>query len=115
MLKIIARIAPAVAIVLLLLGGTAQAAELPVRSDGGSASSAITGSADNAPAPENATRGGRSATSGSAGTAGSTDAAPGPRAGETKAIVVGTLGFVLMVGTAGAVLWYTARNRHLPE
>lgn len=31
---------------------------------------------------------------------------------ETRAIVVGGLSFVLMIGAAGAVLWYTARGRH---
>ncbi|WP_236789258.1 hypothetical protein [Amycolatopsis sp. GM8] len=31
---------------------------------------------------------------------------------ETRAIVVGGLAFVLMIGAAGAVVWYTARGRH---
>lgn len=34
---------------------------------------------------------------------------------ETRAIVVGGLSFVLMIGAAGAVLWYTARGRHSVE
>ncbi|HEX5273084.1 MAG TPA: hypothetical protein VFW33_21455 [Gemmataceae bacterium] len=35
--------------------------------------------------------------------------------GETRALVVGGLAFVLMVGAAGAVLWHTARSRHSGE
>ncbi|SFK47957.1 hypothetical protein SAMN05421835_12252 [Amycolatopsis sacchari] len=35
--------------------------------------------------------------------------------GETRAVVVGSLAFVLMLGAAGAVFWYTARSRHSPE
>ncbi|GHF46124.1 hypothetical protein FHX82_001628 [Amycolatopsis bartoniae] len=34
---------------------------------------------------------------------------------ETRAVVVGTLSFVLMVALAGGVLWYTARGRHSAE
>lgn len=34
---------------------------------------------------------------------------------ETRAIVVGGLSFVLMIGAAGAVLWYTARGRDSVE
>jgi hypothetical protein len=34
---------------------------------------------------------------------------------ETRAILVGGLSFVLMIGAAGAVLWYTARGRHSAE
>lgn len=30
----------------------------------------------------------------------------------TQAIIVGGLAFVLMIGAAGAVLYYTARSRH---
>ncbi|WP_232376304.1 hypothetical protein [Amycolatopsis aidingensis] len=32
--------------------------------------------------------------------------------GETRAIVVGGLAFVLMIGAAGGVLWFTARDRN---
>jgi hypothetical protein len=35
--------------------------------------------------------------------------------GETRALVVGGLAFVLMVGAAGAVLWHTARSRYTGE
>jgi hypothetical protein len=35
--------------------------------------------------------------------------------GETRAIVVGGLALALIVSTAGAVLWYTARGRHSAE
>jgi hypothetical protein len=35
--------------------------------------------------------------------------------GETRAIVVGGLALVMMLSTAGAVLWYTARGRHSTE
>ncbi|GAA3822538.1 hypothetical protein [Amycolatopsis tucumanensis] len=31
--------------------------------------------------------------------------------GETRAVVVGTLAFGLMIAAAGAVFWYTARHR----
>ncbi|HKS44705.1 MAG TPA: hypothetical protein VJT49_06235 [Amycolatopsis sp.] len=34
---------------------------------------------------------------------------------ETRAIVVGTISFVLFVGVAGGVLWHTARGRHSSE
>jgi len=40
---------------------------------------------------------------------------PDSGSGETRAVVVGGLAFVLMVGTAGAVLWYTARGRRVTE
>ncbi|GAB3504130.1 hypothetical protein [Amycolatopsis cihanbeyliensis] len=32
--------------------------------------------------------------------------------GETRAIIVGGLAFVVMIGAAGAVLWFTARDRN---
>ena len=35
--------------------------------------------------------------------------------GETRAVVVGALSFVLMIALAGGVLWYTARGRHSTE
>ncbi|WP_116047274.1 hypothetical protein [Amycolatopsis palatopharyngis] len=34
------------------------------------------------------------------------------QSGETQAFVVGGLAFVLMVGAAGAVLWFTAKGRN---
>lgn len=34
---------------------------------------------------------------------------------ETHALVVGGVAFVLMIGTAGAVLWNTTRKRHTPH
>jgi hypothetical protein len=38
------------------------------------------------------------------------------QSGETQAFVVGGLAFVLMVGAAGAVLWFTAKGRnHSPH
>lgn len=87
MWKIIARIVPAVAIVLLLFGGTAQAA-----------------TADAAAGATSAPR-----------TTGSADAATQHQPTETRAIVVGALAFILMVGTAGAVVWHTARARNTAE
>lgn len=61
---------------------------------------------------------GKAATSSTGGT-GATAGKPGPAAasstGETRAVVVGGLAFVLMVGAAGAVLWHTARGRHSAE
>jgi len=33
----------------------------------------------------------------------------------TRALVVGSLAFVLMIGAAGAVLWYAARHRGTAE
>jgi hypothetical protein len=33
-------------------------------------------------------------------------------AGVTQAVVVGALAFVLMLGAAAAVLWFTAKSRH---
>lgn len=32
--------------------------------------------------------------------------------GTTQAIIVGALAFVLMIGAAGAVLWFTVRDRN---
>lgn len=34
---------------------------------------------------------------------------------ETRAVVVGAVAFVLMLGAAGAVIWHTARTRHTPH
>jgi hypothetical protein len=48
-------------------------------------------------------------------TGGAQGSAPVAPASETRAIVVGGLSFVLMIGAAGAVLWYTARGRHFTE
>lgn len=50
------------------------------------------------------------------GTAGSQqDSAAVQPPSETRAVVVGGLSFVLMIGAAGAVLWYTARQRYPVE
>lgn len=48
------------------------------------------------------------------GGAGEGSASAGP-SDETQAWVVGGVAFLLMIGTAGAVLWNTARNRHTPS
>lgn len=38
-----------------------------------------------------------------------------PPTGETRTMVVAGISFALMIGTAGAVLWYTARGRRHTE
>lgn len=92
MSKIISRIATVVAALLLLLGGTAQAAS--AATGAGSASNSM-GAGGAAAERENA--------------------AATPSTGETRAMIVGGLAFVLMIGTAGAVLWHAARGRHTEE
>ncbi|KAA9162334.1 hypothetical protein FPZ12_011885 [Amycolatopsis acidicola] len=86
MSKIITRVAGFVAVFMLLFAGVAEAATAP--------SSAVTPSA---------------AAGGATAKTPETDAASST--GETRAVVVGGLAFVLMVGAAGAVLWHTARTR----
>ncbi|MDQ0379258.1 hypothetical protein [Amycolatopsis thermophila] len=79
MRKVVARLAgvgAAVAVLLGVLAGTAQAVDAPSPADRGNHSSV---------------------------------AVDPP--GETRAVVVGTLSFVLMIAAAGGVFWYTARHR----
>ncbi|MFD4192328.1 MULTISPECIES: hypothetical protein [Amycolatopsis] len=46
-----------------------------------------------------------------AGTASAVTSAAVEPPSETRAVVVGTLAFGLMIAAAGAVFWYTARHR----
>lgn len=46
-----------------------------------------------------------------AGTASAVTSVPVEPPSETRAVVVGTLAFGLMIAAAGAVFWYTARHR----
>ena len=71
-----------------------------------------TAQAANAPAAANTPT--SPSTQGQAGS-GRTGAARDQSSGETRAVVVGSVAFTLMVATGGAVLWYTARSRHVTE